>query len=279
MAEAGSVARGSVMELSPRPDPPGMWWQHLSRHRDVLMVLARKEFQTRYKRASLGVAWAVAVPLLQAAVLAVVFSRVVKAGGGQGYPIYVMSGIVAYTYFGTVLSAAVVSIVEGSGLTDKVWFPRILLVLVPALASLVGLAVTTVVLVACMPAFGVAFSPRLLLLAPALGLLIAFTVSLSLVLSALHVYFRDVRFLVQAALMVWMYLTPIIYRIGLLHRLQPVVEANPLTGVVTLFHMATVGSDGPWVVPVVVSVATTVVLLAVGYEVQRRHDRLFVDLL
>lgn len=267
------------MELTDRPDPPAVWWGQLVAHRDVLLVLARKEFQTRYKRASLGVAWAVVVPLLQAAVLAVVFSRVVRSGGGQGYPTYVMSGIVAYTYFAGVLSAAVVSIVEGSSLTDKVWFPRVLLVLVPAIANLVGLVITVAVLVATMPAFGVALTLRLLLLVPAVVLLVAFTVGLSLVVSALNVYFRDVRFLIQAALMVWMYLTPIIYEIGLLHRLQPLVEANPLTGVVALFHMATVGSRGPWAVPVTVSAATTVVLLVAGSEAQRRYDRLFVDLL
>ena len=269
----------AVLELTDRPDGSMQWWRHLVRHRDVLLVLARKDFQTRYKRASLGVTWAVAVPLLQAAVMAVVFSKVVRAGGGHSYPIYVMSGIVAYTYFSSVLSSAVVSIVEGTGLTEKVWFPRALLVLVPVLANAVGLIIATVILIAAMPIFGVAYSARLLLLVPAISLLMVLATSLSLVLAALHVYFRDVRFLVQAALMVWLYVTPIIYPLSLVHRLQPFIEANPLTGVVILFHMATIGSTGPWVVPVVVSVAVSAVLLAVGYEVHRRHDRLFVDLL
>jgi lipopolysaccharide transport system permease protein len=269
----------AVLELSDQPDPPLQWWKHLVGHRDVLLVLARKDFQTRYKRASLGVTWAVAVPLLQAAVMAIVFSKVVRAGGGHSYPIYVMSGIVPYTYFSSVLSSAVVSIVEGTGLTEKVWFPRALLVLVPALANAVGLVVATVFLIAAMPIFGVPYSARLLLLVPGIALVMVLATSLSLVLAALHVYFRDVKFLVQAALMVWLYVTPIIYRLSLVHRLQPWIEANPLTGVVTIFHMATVGSTGPWVVPVVVSVAVSGVLLALGYEVHRRHDRLFVDLL
>jgi lipopolysaccharide transport system permease protein len=125
----------------------------------------------------------------------------------------------------------------------------------------------------------VPYSARLLLLVPGIALVMVLATSLSLVLAALHVYFRDVKFLVQAALMVWLYVTPIIYRLSLVHRLQPWIEANPLTGVVTIFHMATVGSTGPWVVPVVVSVAVSGVLLALGYEVHRRHDRLFVDLL
>lgn len=273
------MAETAVLELTNRPDRPSQWRRELIQHRGVLLVLARKDFQTRYKRASLGVTWAVAVPLLQAAVMAVVFAKVVKTGGGHSYPIYVMSGIIPYTYFSGVLSSAVVSIVEGTGLTDKVWFPRALLVMVPVLANLVGLMVATAVLVAAMPVFGVSYSVRLLLLVPGIALLMAFTSALSLVLAALHVYFRDVRFLVQAALMVWLYVTPIIYRLSLLHHLQPFIVANPLTGIVTIFHMATVGSGGPWVVPVIVTLGVTGALLAAGYEVHRRHDRLFVDLL
>lgn len=276
MADGGGA---TVLELTNRPERLGPYWLDLKRHGSVLLVLARKDFQTRYKRASLGVTWAVMVPLLQATVMAVVFARVVRGAGGHGYPTYVMSGIVAFSYFSAVLSTGVTSIVDGSSLTDKVWFPRILLVLVPSLSNLVGLAVTLTALVATMPLFHVAIGFRTLLLVPATALLIAFATSLALVLAALHVYFRDVKFLVQASLMVWMYLTPIVYPIGLLHGIEPVIEANPLTGVVTLFHAATTGTRGPWIVPVTVAVGVTLALAVIGHEAQRRHDRLFVDLL
>lgn len=277
MAEA--IRSIPTLELTNRPDSRRIWWGDLRRHADVLMILARKDFQTRYKRASLGVTWAVAVPLLQASIMAIIFSRVVRAGGGSGYGIYVMSGIIPFSYFSAVLTSGVISIVDGASLTDKVWFPRILLVLVPVLSNLVGLIVTLAAMVAVMPVLGVDYSVRLLLIVPATLLLVALGTSLALVLSALNVYFRDVKFLVQASLMVWMYITPIIYQIGLLHHLQFIAEANPLTGPVTVFHMATVGSRGPWLIPVIVSLGTTAFLLLVGTEVQRRYDRLFVDLL
>jgi ABC-type polysaccharide/polyol phosphate export permease len=246
---------------------------------DVLAILARKDFQVRYKRASLGVTWAVAVPLLQASIMAVVFSRVVRAGVGPGYGIYIMSGIIPFSYFSSVLGSGVTSIVDGAAFTDKVWFPRILLAIVPVISNLVGLLVTLVVLVAAMPLLGVNYGLRLLLLVPATLLLVAFAGSLTLVLSALNVYFRDVKFLVMASLMVWMYVTPIIYPITFLKRIEFVAVANPLTGVVTVFHMATVGSRGPWVAPLLVTLSVTAVLLVIGAEAHRRYDRLFVDLL
>jgi lipopolysaccharide transport system permease protein len=266
-----------VLDLSDRPDTRRQWVTDLFRHRDVLLVLARKDFQTRYKRATLGIAWAVLVPLVQTTVMAVVFSRVVRGGGGSGYPIYVMSGIIAFSYFQFALTTGATSIVDGSGLSDKVWFPRVLLVVVPTLSNLPGLVITSVVLIGAMPVLGVHIGVRLLLLVPAIALLALFSLSLAIVVAAMHVYFRDVRFLVQASLMVWMYVTPIVYPIALVHRFEIPIEANPLTGVVTVFHMATVGSRGPWLVPVVVSLGVTAVLFVVGAEVQRRHDRLFVD--
>ena len=262
-----------------RPDTRREWFADLARHGEVLWILARKDFQTRYKRAALGVIWAVAVPLLQAAIMAVVFSRVIKTGGGPGFGIYVMSGILPYAYFSLVLTTGVTSIVDGSSLTDKVWFPRVILAIVPALSSLVGLLVGLVVMIAFMPVLGVPYRINLLLLIPGVLLLVAWTTSLAFLLSALHVYFRDVKFLVQAALLVWLYITPVVYPIGLLKQLQPIAEANPLTGVVAVFHIATVGSRGAWLVPLIVCLGTTLVLAVLGSEVQRRHDRLFVDLL
>jgi ABC-type polysaccharide/polyol phosphate export permease len=76
----------------------------------------------------------------------------------------------------------------------------------------------------------------------------------------------------------WFYLTPIVYPKQLLGKLQLLIDLNPLTGVVTLFRLASVGA-ADWVRPVAVTAVVTVVLVVVGAEVQRRHDRLFVDLL
>jgi ABC-type polysaccharide/polyol phosphate export permease len=112
------------------------------------------------------------------------------------------------------------------------------------------------------------------MLLPATDLLFALTVGMGLI-GALDVSEVDVKFLVQAALLVC--LTPILYPQHLLRQLGPWLDVNPLTGVVTLFHMATVGSGGPWLRPVLVAVAVSLVLLRVGAEVQRRYDRLFVD--
>jgi ABC-type polysaccharide/polyol phosphate export permease len=110
-------------------------------------------------------------------------------------------------------------------------------------------------------------------------LLVAFTTFLSMALSALHVYFRDVKFLVAAALLVWFYVTPIAYPKSLLGGWERVADVNPMTGIINLFQMAVVASPPHWFRAVVVSLVATAVLAVVATEAQRRHDRLFVDLL
>ena len=269
-----------VLDLDDRPASRRAWLLDVWNHRGVLAMLAKADFQVRYKRASFGVLWAVAVPVLQAVVLAVVFAKVIKVGNGRAFGAYVLGGVLAWSYFAGTVSAGSTAIVDGTGLTDKVWFPRALLPLVPTLANMVGLLVSLVALLVALPVLGVDVGWRLLLLIPAVVLLAALSAALSLCLAALHVYFRDVRFLVAASLLVWFYLTPIAYPRHLLgSRLGTLIDFNPMTGVVLLFHAATVGGDGPWRRALIVSVLATVLLTAVAVEVNRRHDRLFVDLL
>jgi lipopolysaccharide transport system permease protein len=241
--------------------------------------LARKDFQVRYKRASLGVLWVVAVPLLQATVLVIVFSHLVKVRTTVPFAPLVFAGTIAWSYFSLATPTAATSIVDGVGLTDKVWFPRALLAIVPCLANLVGFGVSAAALLVIAPLFGAPLTPWILVLVPATLLLTAFTVALGLVASALHVKFRDVRFLIVAALIVWFYLTPVVYPQSAVGHLGPWLDFNPMTGIVDLFHLAVLGQFENWHRAVIVTVVATVALFVAGMEAHRRYDRLFVDLL
>ena len=266
-----------MLEIGAEPAALRQWLRAVWDHGAVLWMLARKDFQVRYKRASLGVSWAVAVPLLQAAVLAVVFSHLVRAPSKVPYAPFVFAGTVCWSYFSGATLPSVSSIVDGAGLTDKVWFPRALLPIVPCLANLVGFGVSLVALVVIAPLLGAPISPWLLVLLPATLLMVAFTVALGLVLAALDVYFRDVKFLVTAAFLVWIYVTPVVYPQSAVGGLGPWLDFNPMTGIVLLFHLAVVGPVEPWHRAVIVTGVATVVLLLAGIEGQRRYDRLFVD--
>jgi ABC-type polysaccharide/polyol phosphate export permease len=169
--------------------------------------------------------------------------------------------------------------VDAADLTDKVFFPRAVLPLVAPTANLFTLAISTVILVVALPIVGEPLDLRLLLLLPAVLLLCAFTAAVGLALGALYVYFRDVKFMVQALLLVWLYVTPIVYPPSALGSAAGWLDFNPLTGIVGLFQLAAVDAPVPSARALVVSVVFTVVITVVAIVAHRRHDRLFVDLL
>jgi ABC-type polysaccharide/polyol phosphate export permease len=99
-----------------------------------------------------------------------------------------------------------------------------------------------------------------------------------LVLSGLHVYFRDIRYIVSASIFAWFYATPILYPLRLApHVLRLVIEANPVTGCVELYRASVGAADPRWHASVLISLAWVAGLLAAASVIHRRFDRLFVD--
>jgi lipopolysaccharide transport system permease protein len=250
------------------------------RSRELLLMLARKDFFVRYRRASFGLLWAVLLPLLQAVVLAVVFSRVAKIHvTGANYTVFIFAGMISWSFFGGVLGAGSTAIVDGLAMTTKIYFPRAILPLVTVVSNLYGFAITAVILIALTVLSGVHLGLNFLLIVPATLVMTGFATSFVLVFSALHVYFRDVRFMVQAMLIAWFYVTPIIYPLTRVGNLARLLRVNPMTGVVELFRAATVGADPGWVSTVWWTLGWTVGLLAVAVVLHRRFNRVFVDLI
>ncbi|HZU74572.1 MAG TPA: ABC transporter permease [Acidimicrobiales bacterium] len=248
--------------------------------RPLIAILARKDFYVRYRRAAFGLTWAVGLPLLQAVIIAVVFSRVVHIHVGTSFAVFVLAGMVGWSYFSTTLATAATSIVDGSTMSTRVYFPRAVLPLVQVVANLYGFAIAVVVLLVLAPLLGVGLGARTLLLLPATVVLVVLTSGVCLVAAALHVYFRDVRYLVTAATLGWFYLTPVFYPRRLASGvLGWVVDINPLTGVVELFRAATGGADPHWAALVTVSLGWSVALVGLAAVLHTRYNRVFSDLL
>ena len=278
--ESAPPPRVATIDLQGESTPLPALLLGLWRARDLLVILARKEFHVRYRRASFGVLWALALPLLQSIVLAVVFSRVVHIRFTAHYPVFVLSAMVAWTFFSAALGAGATAIVDGTELSSRVYFTRAVLPISQVLANVYALLITLVIVVVACPLLGAGLGLRTLLMIPATALLVLLTMGFSLVGSALHVYFRDVRYLVSASLMVWFYVSPVIYPpADAPGKLRLVIDANPLTGIIDLFHYAAIGAAGSLLLPLVVSAGWTVGLIALGLKLQSRFDRVFADLL
>jgi len=257
------------------------------RTREVLLVLARKDFFARYRRTSLGLLWALGVPLVQAVVLAAVFTHVVRIGGAvraaQGgghfsYAVFVYSGIVGWAYFAANMPGASTAVVDNSSLAGKIYFPRLMLPLLVVVTGVYPLVISLVVLLAMTLVMQHEVGVQFLYVVPASLLTVAITAAFGISLSALHVYFRDVRFLVQAVMSVLFYATPVIYSLNNApESIRSVLAFGPMAGPIELFRMATVGADDAWALAVVGGCVWFVVLTVVGVWLHSRFDRVFVD--
>lgn len=268
-----------VLELTGEKTPVRVLLSDLWTHRALLPMLARKDFHSRYRSASLGVVWSVVLPSFQGALLAVVFTRFVKVPvtTGTSYPVFILGAMFTWSYFAQSLGAGSTAIVDMGSIVGKVYFPRLIVPAVPAAANLVGYSVSTGVLVLLMIGFGVPFRIGILLLPVAMALTATLAVLFSQLVAVLHVYFRDMRYLVQVSLLTGLYATPVIYPLERARDLRALLIANPMTGPVQLVRQAVFGEAASLAASIAASLAWTIGLLVVILLTYRRHERVAVD--
>ncbi len=249
--------------------------------RVLVRLLARRDFHVRYRRPSFGLLWMVAVPVIQAVVLSIVFSRIVRVRTEAPYPVFVLSGLLPWLFFSTTVSAAVTSITGGSSLATKVYFPRAMLPLIVVRSNLYGFGLRLGVVLLAAVVFRAGFGPSILLLAPAFVLMVLLSAAFSLVFAALQVYFRDVAFIVSAIIQAWFWGSAVIYPVSMAEHIPLLKKAlllNPATGMVALYRWA-IAFEAVDLSYVVSTVAWSFGLLVVAAYLYRRFDRVFIDLL
>lgn len=182
----------------------GLW-----RFRDLIYQLVRRDIVSRYKRSVLGIAWTLLNPLGMMVILTVVFSQLFKSV--PGYPAYILSGLVAWNFFSQGTSAAMIQMVWGSSLLQRIYLPRTAFVVSAIGTGLVNLVLALVPLILIVLLVGLPLRLTVLFLPIPILLLAAFSLGIGLLFSAWAIYFPDVSEMYQVALIAWLYLTPIIY--------------------------------------------------------------------
>lgn len=199
-------------------------------YRYLFSQLVRRELRQKYKGSALGVLWYLVNPLVLMGAYTLMFGFVLNVQGTsrpRPYPIFLMIGIVVWTFFAQSLLSAAPSLIEQGGLVRKARFPR---EVIPGSAVMVQLVTFTAVLVLLIPialALCGSASPALLLLPVLIVLLFAFTLGCALIVAVLHAYFRDIAPIVAAALLPWFFITPIFFVAN--NQLAP-VHSHPFLG-------------------------------------------------
>jgi lipopolysaccharide transport system permease protein len=255
--------------------------QELWTYRDLFYFLAWRDVKIRYRQTALGAAWAVLQPLLTTIVFTVLFGRVVKMPSeGVPYALFSFSALLPWTYFSTALSTAANSLVGNAQLIRKVYFPRLTIPGASILACLLDFGVGLVILLGMMVYYRVSVSWTFLFWPLLLVQLIALALGVSLILAALNVRYRDVKYVTPFAIQILLFVTPIIYPMSAIpKRYWILLACNPLSGIIETMR-ATLFPTQPvnWQL-LGVSVMLTFLILAVGVAYFRSAERAFADVI
>jgi lipopolysaccharide transport system permease protein len=246
--------------------------------RELLYFLVWRDVKVRYKQTVLGVAWAVLQPVLYMVLFTVVFGRIAHLpSDGVPYPVFVLAGLLPWTFVANAVTSAGTSLVNNSNLITKVYFPRLIVPLGSVGAGLVDLGVSLVILLGLLWHYHVALTPGILLLPLVLVEALVVAIACGAMLSALTVTYRDFRYVVPFAVQMWMYATPVVYPATLVpDRWRPLLLLNPMAGVVEAFRSLALGRAVDWVL-VAVSAGVSLIWLVVAAAYFARVERRFVD--
>lgn len=248
---------------------------------ELLMNLTRREVKGRYSQSLFGVAWAIAQPLATMAVFTLVFSRLGQIpSGGVPYPVFAYAALVPWFFFSNSVNSGTLSLITYRNIVTKTYFPREIIPLSQVCARLVDFAAAATLFGVLLAFYGVGFG-RWGLLAPLFfAMLVSFTVAVTLLTSAINVFYRDVNPVVQIGLQLWLYVTPVAYSVDIVPaHLRPFFALNPLTAIVEGFRATLVFDRAPDWTLVAISAAIITSLFGVAVVLFKRMDKYFADVI
>jgi len=202
----------------------------LARHSHLLASLVRRDLTVRYKRSVIGFFWTMLNPLLLMIILTVVFSALFRFEGVEPYAVYFLSEYLVFGFFTQTTVTSMTSLAWNGGLMKKVRVPKSIFAISTTISGLVNLCLAYLPLFVIMLVLDAPIRPAVFFLPVAFLIIGVFTLGVSLLLSALAVYFEDVSHMYQVATIGLMYMTPIIYPISIIpYKYLWVIRANPLT--------------------------------------------------
>jgi homopolymeric O-antigen transport system permease protein len=244
----------------------------------VLRNLVEKDFKVRYRNMSLGIFWSLLNPLIMMAVLTFVFTQIFSNNSGAEYPLSVLCALVPLSFFQIAWVSGTTSLQENARLVKKVTVPRQIFPIASVLSNCLHLIIQIGLLLAAILVFGRGVNVYWLYLPVIWGLEIVFVLGLALAFSALNVFVRDMRYVVESANTVLFWLVPVFYSFSLIPlRFRQVYQFNPVAAVVLMTRNVLLASQPPLMQTLLQMTLASFVMLAVGYAIFARLTKGFYE--
>lgn len=249
-------------------------------YRDMIFSLVHRDLRGRYKGSVLGFFWTFLNPLLQLMVYTFVFSIIMRAGV-EDYYLFLFVTLVPWTYFSTSLSGGASCVLGQSNLVNKIYFPREVLPIAHVLSQLVNMLLTFIVVVVVLLISGKGVNPVAWIFFPIVVLqetLLA--VGFTFLLSSITVFFRDVGYLTGVLMMLWQYVSPVLYGVDMVpERFRALFYLNPLTPIMVAYRDIFYYKQFPQLNTFVTGTVMGVVVLIIGWIVFGNLQKKFAEVM
>ncbi len=266
-----------IIEASGRWQLPR--FDELWAYRTLYILFVRRDVVAKYRQTVLGPLHAVLVPLVTMVIFTLFFGGLAKLpNDGIPYPLFYYSALVPWSYFAGVFGSTASSLTANAYLIQKVYFPRLLLPLVPALSRSVGFLVSLVLLGGMMVFYDVQPTTQLLWLPVLTGLLILGATGAGMWMTALDITYRDVGFAIPFVIQMWMVASPVIYPLSVIpERFRGWCALNPMYAIIGGFRSVLTGRGSVDVEQVGIAAVVTLVLFVSGLFYFSAAERHFAD--
>jgi ABC-type polysaccharide/polyol phosphate export permease len=206
-------------------------------YHELLVRMTMRDLLLRYKQTAMGFAWAIFMPLVNTAIFSVIFTRVAKVDVGVPYPLYAFLGLLTWNFFASSLRFSVTSLTGNPSLVTKVYFPREIFPFSAVIVSLVDFAVASPVLIGLMAYYGVGLSWSVAAVPLVIAVHVVFTAAVALLLSMANLFYRDVKYLFEIVISIWMFVSSVLYPIDRIGGWMGVaLQLNPMTRIIDAYR-------------------------------------------
>jgi lipopolysaccharide transport system permease protein len=245
----------------------------------LLQNLVLKDFRIRYRNMSLGVTWSVANPLIMMGILTFVFTRIFP-NPMHHFALFALCALVPFNFYSLAAIAGTTSLLENQTLIKRVRCPRAIFPIASVLSSSLHFLIQIALLISLLLIFGHTVNRYWLWLLPVWVMEVVFLCGLCLITSALDIYYRDIRYLVECSGLVMFWTVPVFYSIERIpHRFQPFYMMNPIAAVAVIDRQVLLAATGPPFILLLQLSAVSLAVFGLGFVIFTRLQRDFADYL
>ena len=252
-------------------------FKNLYNYRELLKTNVKKEIRGKYKNSFLGVLWSFLNPLLQILVYAIVFQMILK-NPQEDYAIFICCGLIPWTFFSSAISRSAFTMVENGNILKKVYFPREILPISIVTSEAVNFLISTIIIIAFVVFGGLGISKYIVFYPLVLLAQYLLLIAISLIVSSISVYVRDLQHLIGVALQLLFYATPIVYAADTIPAdFQWILKLNPMTYIIEAYRDMFYTQTMVDIPSLLILIAISLIACIIGYLIFNKLQKGFAE--